>query len=639
MSQSFNRRDFIKVAALGAAAAGAALTAPGRSQIVGGDGIATVCAGCRFGCALRLRALGRVVIDTAPNAGHPLAGCSTACSQLAQMVEEAVSRRPAYPRLRIGRRSGWSRIGPGAAIAQVAGIFSAYAPAEIAFVLGEFPDHIHDLVRRLSASLGGFTVLRLPRAGPPDGRITLADAARRLFGLPRLPIFDIASTRLVLAFGVTGDEAWIGPSDLQPAADREQIHFSPLPPAAVSAEWVRILPGSEAAAAAALSAALADRWGKAPDEGRRSRFEAGLARCGLAMEAIRSIAERVIQAGASVAVPGALALSRDGGAEAALAILGLNADLGASGQAGGLYLSVDHPAMPHEPDRTATLAEAGALAERIRSGQIKALFVHGVDPLESLPAALNIDAALSRLEVLVDVSGAGGPISERAHLVVPDRPPLESWGYQKTPPWADRPALSAIQPVIPPASGRLSTGDLLTAAARQIGGPAAALGFVNEVEFISQAVRRLDPSGGFERWLERGGWWPDRPLRFPAVWRTASSGFEPSADRQTDDAAGGLRLLWRRAGEASAADLPAVWIHPEAPAARGFSIPRRGCLVTEFGALEVTVLADARLDAQTAVLAVDNSPVWVERLGRLTGAAENAGGDWAAACTPVRLRW
>ena len=50
------------------------------------------------------------------------------------------------------RQTGWAD-----AIQAVASVFRRYRSAEIAFVLGLFPDHLNDLVQMLAAALGGRT--------------------------------------------------------------------------------------------------------------------------------------------------------------------------------------------------------------------------------------------------------------------------------------------------------------------------------------------------------------------------------------------------------------------------------------------------------------------------------------------------
>ena len=87
------------------------------------------------------------------------------------------------------------------AIGVVADTFQRYAPHEIAFLLGLYPDHLNHIVQLIARALGGASVLRYDPQAEYDGRVTLLDAAQRLFGLSQPPIFDPAGLDLVFSFG------------------------------------------------------------------------------------------------------------------------------------------------------------------------------------------------------------------------------------------------------------------------------------------------------------------------------------------------------------------------------------------------------------------------------------------------------
>lgn len=643
MSQTLSRRDFIRVCGIGAAAAGAMLARPERISLTEPCSTATVCAECAFGCALRIKSFGRKILSVEPNAAHPLAGCPTGCRSLDRLDEMAQpSRRVLHPTQRDRRSGERFRISPTAAAAKLAEILSSYTPHQIAFVLGTFPDHLNDLVGLLAGSLGGFTVVRLPPERPPDGRITLSDAAWQIFGSPCLPIFDLSAAQMTVFFSVTGEEPWVGPHGLWPTADQTHIYLSPLPPQSEGAEWVRIRPGGEAALAAGLASAVAERRDLSSDVDFISPLDEAAALCGLSVETLKSLVERLLQAERTLAVPGALALSQANGDRAALAILRLNVALGAPGRPGGVFLPVDALLSTPAADRTASLAEAAALIERIRCGQIKALFVHGVDPLASLPEAMDLESTLTRLDRLVSFSPVEEHLSEQADLLLPDRLPLESWGYQKSPPWADRPVLSMIQPVIPAPKGTVSSGNYLLAAVQRIGGPAAqALPFEDEFGFVAQTFLRLDRSdpGCLAHRRLQGGWWTDQPLRMPPVCRSRpveTSGMGgTSAGEQGDQ----LRLVWGAPAEKNPVGLPTLRVHPAVLSALSLAAGR-AWLSTESGALEVFVVGDIRLNAQTAALAAESPFSRLKPdsgLGKLVGRLENASGDWAPAAVSATL--
>ncbi|TLN22720.1 hypothetical protein FDZ74_04315, partial [bacterium] len=102
--------------------------------------------------------------------------------------------------------------------------------------------------------------------------------------------------------------------------------------------------------------------------------------------------------------------------------------------------------------------------------------------------------------------------------VLPDHTGLESFGYQRVLAGSDRPALSALQPVVAPLYNTRATADVLIAAARTRGGAlSAAMVYQDEVDFIQQKILPYINAGGFytapeiltfwSSWLQYGGWW------------------------------------------------------------------------------------------------------------------------------------
>lgn len=462
---AINRREFLKAAAAGVLAGLAASRDARFCVSPRGDisrPVATWLGEYPNGGAVCVSGAGGRSLAIEPDAAHPLPAPRDAAylEDVLRQVEDP--RRLSGPyRQRLGNRLpvSWAE-----AIRQVAAIFTQYRPEQVAFVLGAFPDHLNDLARRLPLAGAGMTVLRFSYASLRDGRVTLQDAAQRLFGLPRLPFFDLEHADRVFAFGVTGGEPWVGRR--KPGQ-----------------EWVDV----------ELSTDLT---------GLRSGV--------LYREPVRS----------ALYIPGARALAQANGLAAGQAILALNALSGNLGQPGGVFLPVDSPVEADVLERTATVAEAIALLERIRIGQVKALFVHGVDLLQALPeadGAAGAADALQKLEKLVSFNPLYDQTARLAHLLLPDRLPLESWGYQRVTPAADRPLAAAIQPALAPRGATCPTADVLLAAARLAGMP---LPFINELDFIQQAVQSMrwgaEPQP-WERWLTQGGWWTQGRLMMPAV--------------------------------------------------------------------------------------------------------------------------
>lgn len=528
------RRDFLKLAGVGATAAGTALvglrlTSSGLFQHSGvSRWVSTFCNQCPAGCALTLLVDGDSLLEVQRNPLHPLAG-AVACQrpQDALRLLESPARLTGPLRRSIGRRLGFQPISWRMAADLVAEIFTAYPAHQIAFLLGDYPDHLSDLVHSLSIALGGATVLRITSAGLLDGRITLQDAVRCLFGLPFQPYFDLPHSDLVFAFGVGGAEPWLARFAAAPTRPSGQawVHFAPLRPPLVAAadEWVGLRPGSEGLLAQAMAAMVAHlKAGSDLERDLPLDLEAVAQAAGIPAEHLRCLARRFAGAASPVALPGAVCLAQSGGLSVAQSVLSLNSAAENLGRSGGLFLTPPSPLYPELSGRTATLAEVQSLLQRMAAGQIKALFAHGVDLFAALPAVLDVEQALGKVERVISFNSLHDQTSPYADALLPDSLPWESWGYQRLSPAADRPLVSAIQPAFAPPHDTRSTADVLLSAVHRAGGALASkLPYRNEQAWIHQAVTSLpwgpQVSNPWQHWLAQGGWWTGQPGLLPPL--------------------------------------------------------------------------------------------------------------------------
>jgi anaerobic selenocysteine-containing dehydrogenase len=170
--------------------------------------------------------------------------------------------------------------------------------------------------------------------------------------------------------------------------------------------------------------------------------------------------------------------------------------------------------------------QVAQLLERMRSGQVKTLFIHGVNPVFELPAALGFEQALQQVPLVVSFSPYPDETAMLSDFVLPDHTPLESWGYMRDLAGSDRTTYSAVQPVVAPLYNTRATVDVLLEAARQAG--AAAVAYSDEVDFVQQKIQALMSAGGsftapeilsfWTQWLQNGGWWKqDTDLTTPTA--------------------------------------------------------------------------------------------------------------------------
>jgi anaerobic selenocysteine-containing dehydrogenase len=225
-----------------------------------------------------------------------------------------------------------------------------------------------------------------------------------------------------------------------------------------------------------------------------------------------------------VVIPGGQALAQSNGLQAAQAILALNTLLGNLGKDGGVFLSPTAP-LTDAYHRPASMKEMADFVAKLKSGAVKVLFVHGVNPMFELPKSLGLLEALSYVPQIISFATFPDETAMQADYVFPDHHGLESWGYQRVDTGTGVPVLSGAQPVVVPFVNTNATVDLLLAASQAAGGKlAGALKAKNEFEYIQSKITPLlsDNTGFFTApeintftayFQQHGGWWSTQDAR------------------------------------------------------------------------------------------------------------------------------
>ena len=89
----------------------------------------------------------------------------------------------------------------------------------------------------------------------------------------------------------------------------------------------------------------------------------------------------------------------------------------------GTTLDIDNPSFYRQGDDAAVVK----LAKEINSGVVDAIFIAGVDPVYSMPAALNFAEGLAKVKTRVSFATRPNATSEACNFVAPDNHYLESW--------------------------------------------------------------------------------------------------------------------------------------------------------------------------------------------------------------------
>lgn len=546
MSSQLSRRDFLKVTGAGIAAAILTGCGPLSRYITREpytqmpeytyNGLstyyATTCRECPAGCGTVVRTMQGRAIKIEGNKNHPVSIGKT-CAR-GQVALEGLYNpdRIQHPAKRSQRGSEiLTQMTWDDAVPVVSEALTANQPGEIAFLLGLTSDHLADLVNEITTALGAPAPLRYSAFETVEARATLANAANRIFGISALPFFDLANADVTYSFGANFLETYHSPvayargfSKMRQGHTGKRGYLVQFEPrmsqtAAVADEWIPIAPGTEGLVALAIGRLIAEGGGGSIPGAYQNVDVPGIVQAsGVSDSDLRRLAQVFSTAGHPLAIPGGPALAASNGLEAGESILTLNALVNNLGQTGGVFLTPDLPVHADNPKIPNTLTDIQDLVQRMNSGGVKALFIHGVNPVYELPVSLGFIQALSKVPLIVSFASFPDETAMQADYVFPDHTGLEAWGYQKILMGADRPVISGLQPVVAPFYDTRATVDVFLAAIQAIGGDlATAVPYKDEVEFLQEALLDLIPERGFfnaqdiqsfwELWQQNGGWW------------------------------------------------------------------------------------------------------------------------------------
>ena len=546
MTDNFSRRDFLKLASVGAATT-AILTGCGPASryvtrepytqmpeyTYNGQSTyyATTCRECAAGCGLVVRTMQGRALKVEGNKNHPVnlgKTCVRGQATLHGLYNPDRVQDPAKQSKRGSR--DFSSMDWDAAIAVVADALKNTDPAGVAFLMGMAPDHLFDLVSDLAKAVGAPTPIRFGALGMFEARATLGKAVENLFGQAAMPFFDLGKSDLVFSFGANFLETWLAPvaftrgfANMRRGGGHGRgtlVHFEPrMSQTASKADmWIPITPGTEGLVALAIGRIAAEARGATSAAFENVDVEAIASASGVSAEKLDELGKLFASADAALAIPGGAALAHSNGLETAEAVLALNALVGGLGRAGGVSLAPLAP-MQTEFSRPANMAEMADFVEKMKGGKVKTLFIHGVNPVFELPKSLGFEDALKSVQTVISFATFPDETAMQADYVFPDHHGLESWGYQRVAAGSSQSALSGAQPVVSPYYNTRATADVFLAAAASAGGALAqALPFKDEVEFIQSKLVALVGEGDgyfgapeintFTAYFQQyGGWW------------------------------------------------------------------------------------------------------------------------------------
>lgn len=538
MTEKISRRDFLKVAGLGVTTA-AVLTGCGPASryverepytkmpeyTYNGQSTfyATTCRECAAACGLVVRTMQGRALKAEGNKYNPVNLGKTCARGQATLHSLYNPDRVENPVSHKRGDKNWTTVEWDQAIKTVSEALTKNKPEEVAFLLGTAPDHLFDFVSELTKSLGAPAPVRYNALAMFESRATLGEAARAVFGQANNLFFDLAGADVVLSFGSNFLETWVSPVAYTRGYAKMRkgefgkrgylVQFEPRlsQTAAKADEWIAVKPGTEGKVALAMGKLIGEVKEQVITAYKDVDVAAVAEEAGVELEVLKHVAERFAKAEHGLAIPGGAPLAQQNGLQTAEAILSLNALAGNLGKPGGVYFTAPS-AVNDAYHRPANAKEIAALIERMKSGKIKALFVHGVNPVFEIPAALGFAEALEKVATVISFSSFPDETAVAADYVFPDHTGLESWGYQRSPSGEGQIAISGAQPVVAPFHNTRATIDVLLAAA------AGKLSYKDEVDFIQQKVSSLvgaedgfynasDLPSFWAKFQQFGGWW------------------------------------------------------------------------------------------------------------------------------------
>ncbi len=569
MNDKFSRRDFLKLAGVGAATT-AVLTGCGPASryvkrepymqmpeyTYNGQSTfyATTCRECAAGCGLIVRTSQGRALKAEGNANNPLNLGKTCARGQATLQGLYNPNRVRGPIRHVrGERlydtaadpfndefpDSKSNMDWDSAAQIVADALKNNKPDQIAFLMGMAPDHLFDLITDLAAATGINAPVRFGALSMFEARATLSKAAENLFGQSGLPLFDVGGAQVVFSFGANFLETWLSPvsytrgfAGLRNGQTKMRGKFvqfeSRMSSTAGKAdEWMPLRPGTEAMVALAIGRLASELLGiPVPPAFTDVDPQDAASKSGIPLETLERLADMFANSKGALAIPGGAALGQSNGLAVAEAVLALNAIADNFGKPGGVFLSALAPNQT-EYQRPASIKEMAEFVQKMLDGKIKVLFVHGVNPFFELPKSLGFGGAAKNVPQIISFATFPDETAVEADYIFPDHHGLESWGYQRVTTGSAEPVLSGAQPVVSPFYDTRATADVLISAAQLAGADgkfANALPFKDEVEFLHSKIAPLmsEADGYFTApdlntfaayFQQFGGWWKTTDAR------------------------------------------------------------------------------------------------------------------------------
>ena len=554
-----DRRTFLKIAGTVGVAAGCSPRAATQKVIpflVPPDDIVpgtplyyrTVCRECPAGCGVTARTREGRVVKLEGNPEDPIGG-GALCARGQATLQALYAPDRFHGPLRRGPDGRLSPVGWDEAEDLLAKALSAArekGPGSIRLLTRTEPGSAGSLQRSFLRALGARAEDRVVL--DPFDAAPLRAAGKALFDRAEIPVHDLSRARSIVSFGAEFLESWLSPVEHtrqlaegrgRIGSDRTRVTWvgPRLSLTGYSADvWLRARAGGELAVALGLLRWLVDPANHVqPLALEASALHPRLAaldpselsrRAGLPWERIERLGRELsLRRPSALLGPGISSQGED--ATRLAAVLGL-IDLAL----GNLGQTVLYGLDPLE-DPPSSLGQVESLLTDMAAGRVEVLLVHHADPAGALPIALHAGEALGRVPLVVSFGSRPDRTTDRAHLVLPDHHPLESWGDVSP----RRGVVNLCQPAMTPLVDTRASGQVLLEMAGKLTLPAAEFPSADFHDYTQSRAETYarealgnvpDFRSAQHDALQRGGyWWSPLPLRSgkPELVRGAANAF------------------------------------------------------------------------------------------------------------------
>ncbi|HXV83419.1 MAG TPA: molybdopterin-dependent oxidoreductase, partial [Candidatus Binatia bacterium] len=537
---NLTRRDFFKMVSVGGSVA--TLAACGAEppeklipylippeEIIPGVAVwyATVCRECPAGCGLIVKTREGRAVKAEGNPVHPVnrgALCARGQATLQGLYNPDRIREPLL-RSSDGtfQAISWEEA-EGRAAKDLLRLQQEGKADRAAFITSLVGGTLRELIQRWMGAFGSyrsFVFESLSYEGPRA-------AHEIVFGLNTVPKFAFEKSQLIVSFGADFLETWLSPveyargfSSMRSLRNGKMGRFYYAGPrmsltGANADEWISTRPGTEGLLALGmLHQILSDGAAIAVRRPERNALQAVVKNyspgrvaetTGVSEAKTIEFARAFASARPSLAVGGAPGELSSNSTLTAVAAALLNYVVGNIGETVEFnsYASLD---------AINGREEISALIDEMNRGDISALFVHGANPVFSLPQKARFRDALRKVPLKIAFSEFMDETTAEADIVLPIHDPLESWGD-----YSPRQGVYALmQPVMRPIFPTRSLGDALLSLGKKVDKMAERLPWQSFYDYLRESWRGLqkhlgnnDPFESFwQQALRQGGVWKE----------------------------------------------------------------------------------------------------------------------------------